>query len=68
MRIILRLICEILSEIAVEIRFLWDSKHGIYGAASFNSNCHVMVFMHGYEKIYFSYFVNEHHMYRSATI
>ena len=35
MCIILRLICEILSGIAVEIRFLWNSKHGIYGAASF---------------------------------
>ena len=37
MCIILRFICEILSWIAVEIRFLWDSKHGtgIYGAASF---------------------------------
>ena len=35
MFIILRLICEILSGIAVEIRFIWDSKHGVYGAASF---------------------------------
>ena len=35
MFIILRLICEILSGIAVEISFLWDSKHGVYGAASF---------------------------------
>ena len=35
MFIILRWICEISSWIAVEIRFLWDSKHGIYGAASF---------------------------------
>ena len=26
---------EILSEIAVKIRFLWNSKHGVYGAASF---------------------------------
>ena len=33
--IFLRLIFEILSGIAVEIRFLWDSKHGIYEAASF---------------------------------
>ena len=33
--IILRLICEILSGIAVEIRFLWNSKHGVYGAVSF---------------------------------
>ena len=33
--IILRLICEILSGISIEIRFLWDSKHGKYGAASF---------------------------------
>ena len=35
MCIILRLICEILSGIAVEIKLLWDSKHGVYGAASF---------------------------------
>ena len=35
MCIIFRLICEILSGIAVEIRFLGDSKHGVYGAASF---------------------------------
>ena len=31
----LRLIFEILSGIAVEIRYLLDSKHGIYGAGSF---------------------------------
>ena len=35
MRIILRLICEILRLTAVEIRFLWDSKLGAYWAASF---------------------------------
>ena len=35
MCIILRLFCEILSGVAVEIRFLWDSKHGVYGAVSF---------------------------------
>ena len=35
MCIILRLVCEILSGIAVEIRSLWDYKHGIYEAASF---------------------------------
>ena len=27
-----------------------------------------MIFTHGHEKIYFSYFVYEHHMYRSVTI
>ena len=35
MCIILRLICEVLSWIAVDIRFLWDYKHGVYGAGSF---------------------------------
>ena len=35
MCIIWRLICEILSGIAVQIRFLWDFKYGVYGAASF---------------------------------
>ena len=35
MCIILRLICAILNEIAVEIMFLWDSKHGLYRAAPF---------------------------------
>ena len=37
MCIILRLICEILSGIAVEIKFLWDSKHGVYREASFKA-------------------------------
>ena len=35
MRIILRLICEILSRIAVKISFLWGHKHCVYAAASF---------------------------------
>ena len=35
MCITLELICEILSGIAFEIRFLWDSKHGVYGVSSF---------------------------------
>ena len=35
MCIILRLICEVLSGTAVDIRFLWDSKHSVYWAASF---------------------------------
>ena len=41
MYIILRLICEILSKIAVKINFLWGRKHGVYEAASFAaSNTH----------------------------
>ena len=68
MCIILSLICEILSGIAVEIRFLWDSKHGIYGCSVIYSNYHVMISTHGHEKIYFSYFVYEHHLYHSVTI
>ena len=35
MYIILRLICEILSRIAVKISFLWGRKHGVYAASSF---------------------------------
>ena len=35
MCVILKFICENLSGIAVEIRFLWDSKHDICGAALF---------------------------------
>ena len=35
MCIISRLICEILSRKADDLRFLWDSLHGIHGAVSF---------------------------------
>ena len=68
MCMILRLICGILSGIAVEIRFLKDSKYGVYGAASFRAIVHVMIFTQGQEKTYFSYFVYEHHQYNSVTI
>ena len=35
MAIILRLICENLSNIAVIISFLWGREHGVYAEASF---------------------------------
>ena len=35
MVIILRLICENLSRIAVKISFLWGREHGLYAEASF---------------------------------
>ena len=35
MAIILRLICENLSSIAVKISFLWGRNHGVYTEASF---------------------------------
>ena len=68
-RIIKRLICEIVSGIALEIRFLWNSKHDVYWAGSLiASNVHVMLFSQGQEKIYYSYFVYWHHMYSSVTM
>ena len=38
MYIILRLVCETFSRIAVSIRFLWGHKYGVYAAASFSAN------------------------------
>ena len=38
MLIILRLVCEIFSRIAVKISFLWCPKHGVYAAPSFSAN------------------------------
>ena len=38
MYIILRLVCEPLSWITVNISFLWGHKHGIYAASSFSAN------------------------------
>ena len=38
MYIILRLICERFSRIAVKISFLWGHKHGIYAAVPFPAN------------------------------
>ena len=35
MAIILRLMCENLSSIAVKISFLWGREHGVYAEASF---------------------------------
>ena len=37
MHIILRLFCEVLSRIAVEISFLLVRRHGVYAAASFGA-------------------------------
>ena len=38
MDIVLRLVCEILSRIAVKISFLWVSTHSVYAEASFSAN------------------------------
>ena len=38
MYIILRLVCENFSRIAVTIGFLWGHKHSVYAAASFSAN------------------------------
>ena len=38
MAIILRLICENLSSIAVKISFLWGRIHGVYAEASFTAS------------------------------
>ena len=38
MYIILRLVCENLSRIAVKISFLWGPKYGVYAAAYFSFN------------------------------
>ena len=35
MYIILRLVCENSSRIAVKMSFLWGPKHGVYAAVSF---------------------------------
>ena len=67
MCMIVRLICEILSGIAVEIRFLMDPRHGVYGVASFIAIAYIMIFTQGQEKIYLSYFVYEYLMYPLVT-
>ena len=38
MHIILRLVRENFSRIAVKISFLWGPKHGVYATASFSAN------------------------------
>ena len=38
MAIILRLICENLSSLAVKISFLWGPEHGVYAEDSFAAN------------------------------
>ena len=65
MYIILRLICEILSRIAVTISFLWGHKHGVhvYATASFAASVIHDINVTTCKNI----FVYEHHMYHSGA-
>ena len=67
MYIILRLICEILSKIAVKISFLRGRKHGVHAAASFAQPV-TLLYLRIDMQNFTCYFVYEHHIYRSVTI
>ena len=57
MYIILRLICKILSWIAVKISFLWGHKHGVYAVVSFPTSVISWYLHKDMQKFYFCYFV-----------
>ena len=67
MYIILLLISDIWSRIAVKISFLWGHKYGVYAVVSFPASVISWYLHNNMQKFYFYYFVYGY-IYPSVTI
>ena len=63
MTIILRLICENLSCIAVKISFLWGREHFVYAEAAFATSFTSRYLRNDMQNFTSIYFVYEYHIY-----